>query len=65
AQKKMSRIDNLKITPLSELTKGGQYQIRAKAELDEVRLPFYLHYVLFFVSMWDLETDWYTIDFVY
>jgi len=65
AQKMMSRIDNLKIASLSQLTKGSQYQIRAKAELDEVRLPFYLHYVLFFVSMWDLETDWYTVDFVY
>jgi hypothetical protein len=65
AQKMMSRIDNLKIASLGQLTKGSQYQIRAKAELDEVRLPFYLHYVLFFVSMWDLETDWYTVDFVY
>jgi hypothetical protein len=65
AQKRMSRIDNLKITPLNELSKGSQYQIRAKAALDEVKLPFYLHYVLFFVSLWDLETDWYTIDFVY
>jgi len=65
AQKMMSRIDNLKIASLSQLSKGSQYQIRAKAALDEVRLPFYLHYVLFFVSMWDLETDWYTVDFVY
>jgi len=65
AQKMMSRIDNLKIAPLRQLTKGSQYQIRAKAELDEVRLPFYLHYVLFFVSMWNLETDWYTVDFIY
>ncbi|KPA10670.1 conserved hypothetical protein, membrane [Candidatus Magnetomorum sp. HK-1] len=65
AQKIMSRIDNLTITPLKTLTKGSQYQIRAKAELNEVVLPFYLHYVLFFVSMWDLETDWYTVDFVY
>jgi len=65
AQKMMSQIDNLKLAPLDRLTKGSQYQIRAKAELDEVRLPFYLHYVLFFVSMWDLETDWYTVDFVY
>ncbi|MBF0451828.1 MAG: DUF4390 domain-containing protein, partial [Candidatus Magnetomorum sp.] len=31
AQKKMSRIDNLKITPLSDLTKGGYYQIRGIA----------------------------------
>lgn len=61
----MADIDNLKIVPLSELEKGVQYQIRAKAELNKLTLPFYLHYVLFFVSLWDFETDWYTIDFIY
>jgi len=65
AQKMMSRISNLKIASLDQLTKGSQYQVRAQAKLDEVRLPFYLHYVLFFVSMWNLETELYKIDFVY
>ena len=40
-------------------------QIRAKAELSKLTLPFFLHYVFFFVSLWDFETDWYTIDFIY
>jgi hypothetical protein len=35
------------------------------AQLDKIRLPFYLHYVLFFVSLWDFETDWYAVDFRY
>jgi len=39
--------------------------LRVKAELEKVRLPLYLHYVLFFVSLWDFETDWYTVDFIY
>lgn len=65
AQKLMAEIDSLKIVPLSELEKGGHYQIRAKAELSKLTLPFYLHYVLFFVSLWDFETDLYTIDFIY
>jgi len=65
AQKLMADIDSLKIIPLSRLEKGRQYQIRAKAELSKLTLPFYLHYVLFFVSLWDFETDWYTIDFIY
>lgn len=65
AQKLMADIDNLKIIPLERLEKGGQYQIRAKAELSKLTLPFYLHYILFFVSLWDFETDWYTIDFIY
>lgn len=65
AQKLMTEIDSLKILPLYKLEKGMQYQIRAKAELSKLTLPFYLHYVLFFVSLWDFETDWYTIDFIY
>ena len=65
AQKLMTDIDSLTIAPLSQLEKGKQYQIRAKAQLNEMTLPLYLHYVLFFVSLWDFETDWYTIDFLY
>jgi hypothetical protein len=65
AQNLMTEIDSLKVVPLEQLEKGGHYQIRAKAELSKVTLPFYLHYVLFFVSLWDFETDLYTVDFVY
>lgn len=65
AQKLMTEIDGVKIVPLDRLEKGRRYQIRAKAELSKVTLPFYLHYVFFFVSLWDFETDWHTIDFIY
>jgi len=65
AKKLMSEIDSLPIVSLSELEKGRQYQIRAKAKLSKLTLPFYLHYILFFMSLWDFETDWYTIDFIY
>ena len=65
AKELMTEVDGLIIVPLQSLEKGSQYQIRAKAELSKLTLPFYLHYVLFFVSLWDFETDWYTIDFIY
>ena len=65
AQKLMTEVDSLQIVPLSRLERGRQYQIQAKAQLNKMTLPFYLHYVLFFVSFWDIETDWYTIDFIY
>ncbi len=65
AQGLMARIDRLKVVPLSRLEKGQQYQIRAKAELSKVTLPFYLHHALFFLSLWDFETDWYTVDFIF
>jgi len=65
AKRWMTEIKSLKIIPLNRLEKGEQYQLRVKAEVSKKTLPFYLHYILFFVSLWDFETDWYTIDFVY
>ncbi len=65
ARKLMTDVDGLKVVPLTLLDKGGYYQIRAKAELSKLTLPFYLHYIFFFVSLWDFETDLYTIDFIY
>jgi len=61
----MTEVDNLKIIPLENIVKGDKYQIRIKAELDKVTLPLSLHYVFFFVSFWDFETDWYLINFTY
>jgi len=63
AQKWMTEIDALPVYPLKKLEKGRQYQIRVKAEVSKLTLPLYLHYILF--SLWDVETDWYTIDFIY
>ncbi len=61
----MTEIDNLKILPLDMLVKGEKYQLRIRAKLDEVTLPLSLHYVLLFVSFWDVETNWYLINFTY
>ncbi len=61
----MTEIDSLKVIALGQLEKGKRYQIQAKAKLRRVTLPYYLHYVLFFLSLWDFETDWYTVDFIY
>jgi len=65
AQKWMTEVNSLKIIPLGQLEKGQQYQLKTKAEVSKRTLPYYLHYVLFFVSFWDIETGWYTIDFIY
>ena len=65
AKKAMAEVKGLKVGPLENLVKGNKYQLRVKAELQKVRLPFNLHYVLFFLSLWDFETDWYTVDFTY
>jgi len=65
AKELMADVVALKVIRLDKLKKGAHYQIRMKAELDKIELPFYLNYVLFFLSLWDFETDWYSIEFRY
>ncbi len=61
----MSEIKSLRVTALANLEKSEHYQIRAKAELDKVTLPFNLHYLFFFTALWDFETSWHTFEFEY
>jgi hypothetical protein len=61
----MTEVVALKVTPLHTLKKGVDYKLRLMAELDKIILPFYLHRIFFALSLWDFETDWYSIDFKY
>jgi len=61
----MNHIEGLKIVALNRMEKDARYELRTKAEVSKKILPFNLHHVLFFVSFWDEQTDWYIIDFVY
>jgi predicted DNA-binding protein YlxM (UPF0122 family) len=65
AKNLMSKIVGVKLTGLNTLQKRNRYQVRMMAELDKIRLPLYLDYVLFFLSLWDFETDWYKVNFIY
>jgi hypothetical protein len=65
AQALVSRIESLKIIPLSRIAKGSQYQLQIKAEASRKSLPLGLNTVLFFMAFWDVATDWYIIDFTY
>jgi hypothetical protein len=65
AKKLMAEIVAMKVVPMHQLKKGKRYQLQMMAQLDKIRLPFYLHYVFFFLSLWDFETDWYAVDFRY
>ena len=65
AKKTMAEVVALKVTRLDKLKRGFHYQLRMKAELDKIELPFYLDYVFFFLSLWDFETDWYSVIFRY
>jgi len=64
-KKLMSDVVALKVIPIHKLHKGGHYQLKMMAELNKIKLPFYLHYVFFFLSLWDFETDWYSVNFRY
>ena len=62
----MAEVERLKIAKLKTLERNNRYQVRIKAELSKITLPFYLHYVFrFFLFLWDFETDWYATDFMY
>ena len=65
AKKAMAEVNAITVIPMSSLKKNNKYYVRIKAKLDPIRLPFFLDYVLFFVSLWDFETDWYTELFIY
>jgi len=61
----MADVSNVQVIPLENLERNSQYLLRIKAELNKVKLPLYLHYVLFFVSLWDFQTDWHVVEFIY
>ncbi|MFO7785733.1 MAG: DUF4390 domain-containing protein [Thermodesulfobacteriota bacterium] len=65
AKRLMSEVVALEVVPLARLHKGTRYRLRMMAELEKIRLPLYLHYVFFFLSLWNFETDWYAVDVVY
>ncbi|MEN8199739.1 MAG: DUF4390 domain-containing protein [Thermodesulfobacteriota bacterium] len=61
----MHDINGLKLIKLTELQPDSSYELRIKAELYEKTLPMNLHYIIPFISLWNLETDWHTIEFTY
>lgn len=65
ALKTMNEINGLLVIELSQLIPDSSYQLRLKAELYKKSLPMKLHYIVPFVSWWDVETDWHTIEFTY
>lgn len=61
----MNEINGLKVIELDKLLPDNSYELRIKADLYEKTLPMNLHYVIPFVSFWDIATDWHTIEFTY
>jgi len=65
AKRAMADLNGVPLAPIKSLKRNEYYYVQIKAKLDKVRLPLYLEYVFFFVSLWDFETDWYREGFFY
>ena len=59
AKRWMAKVEEVEVRPSFQLKPGIPIELRIKAELDPVKLPFHLEYLFFFVSLWDFETKWY------
>jgi hypothetical protein len=58
AKTAMRTVKNLPIMPLWRFTESGSYQLLVKAELSKFHLPLFFRYILFFISLWDFQTNW-------
>ncbi len=65
AKRAMSDLNGIIISAMNKLNKEKNYYVKVKAELDKVRLPLHMEYVLFVVALLDFETDWYCEDVIY
>jgi hypothetical protein len=65
AQKIINEINGTKVVKLSELVPDTQYKLKVKAELYKKTLPLSLHSIFPFLSWWDIETEWHSIEFTY
>lgn len=65
ARELMAQVNGFALSPLTALVADAEYALKVKARLAEKTLPLYFHYVIPFWSLWDFETDWYTVEFRY
>lgn len=65
AKELMAKVEALPLIALERLQKDNHYYLQIKAELDTIKLPPILNYLFFFVSYWDFETAWETVEFMY
>ena len=65
AQKIINEINGAKVVELKQLLPDNHYKLKIKAELFKKTLPLSLHSIFPFLSWWDIETDWHSIEFKY
>ncbi|MBI3582753.1 MAG: DUF4390 domain-containing protein [Nitrospinae bacterium] len=57
-KKWLANLESIKITPTKPPASGSKYYVNIKADLKTIKLWFPFNYILFFVSLWDVTTDW-------
>lgn len=65
AQKVINEINGIKVVELKQLLPETHYKLKVKAELFKKTLPLSLHSIFPFLSWWDIETEWHSIEFTY
>ena len=65
AQKAINEINGVKVVKLQQLLPDYHYKLKVKAELFKKTLPLSLHSIFPFLSWWDIETEWHSIEFTY
>lgn len=65
AQKVINEINGAQVVKLNELVPDTHYKLKIKAELLKKTLPLSLHSIFPFLSWWDIETEWHSIEFNY
>lgn len=65
AQKLVNEINGVKVVELTQLIPDNLYKFKIRTELYQKTLPMSLHNILPFLSFWNIETEWHTIEFKY
>ena len=65
AQKVINEINGARVVELKELVPNNSYKLKVRAELYRKTLPLSLQKVFPFLSWWDIETKWHTIELRY
>lgn len=65
AQKVINEVNGAKVVDLNQLIPNNRYKLRLRAELYRKTLPLSLHSIFPFLTWWDVETDWHSIELQY
>jgi hypothetical protein len=54
----MTDLKNIKLLNKERMDKDKNYYVKVRADLKSIKLWMPFNYILFFISFWDIDTDW-------